>query len=24
MYEETLFQKAADGTPFAELLKKKG
>jgi len=24
MYEETLFQKSKDGTPFADLLKKKG
>ena len=24
LYEETLFQKAADGTPFVELLKQKG
>lgn len=24
LYEETLYQKAADGTPFAEVLKKKG
>jgi fructose-bisphosphate aldolase class 1 len=24
MFEETLFQKADDGTPFAELLKKQG
>ncbi len=24
LYEETLFQKAADGTPFVDLLKSKG
>lgn len=24
MFEETLFQKADDGTPFPELLKKQG
>lgn len=24
LYEETLFQKATDGTPFVDLLKSKG
>lgn len=24
LYEETLYQKTADGTPFVDILKKKG